>query len=306
MFKWLSKSLKPSVFLLRSYEIIMENQEPHFEARKRESILDRQKIIAPQNFVSVFHETKEEFLSAIDRDGLKKNIEIQNIGKAKAMIRRNKIVDDFKPEELKVRGISRNNIYAYPFLEYGHGLIGADQRFVKRDERILRNTFENALENGSAYSKFLEYWEKLGVNTTDEYIRKMTDPEYLKLQYPGEVIEMKVDPQKCYVGNLEYITRIMDDIHRGRSEGEATQRQAEEYWKNLITLEDFLRWYRKPEWAEDGNSIKDADEYKDGEPLGTSEFYPIKGAPDNFPWIIHQPEILIPEDISQDHIRLVK
>ena len=97
----------------------------------------------------------------------------------------------------------------------------------------------------------------------------------------------------------------MDDMNRGWSESNATQIQAEEYWGNLITLEDFLRWYRKPEWAEDGNSIKDAEEYKRGEPLGTSEFYLIKGAPDNFPWRIHQPEILIPENIPQEYIRLM-
>lgn len=278
----------------------MENQEPHFETRKQESILERREIIAPQNFVSVFHETREEFLSAIDQDGLRGNIEVKNIGDAATMARRNKIIDDFRPEELKARGISRNNIYAYPFLEYGHGLIGADQRFIKRDERSLRDQFESF----QTYSP--EFLKKLGVSSPDEFIRKMTDPEYLKSQYPGEVIEMKVDPQKCYVGDLEYITRIMDDMHRDRSESEATQRQAEEYWGNLITLEDFLRWYRKPEWAEDGNSIKDAEEYKGGEPLGTSEFCPIKGAPDNFPWRIYQPEILIPENISQDHIRLVK
>lgn len=278
----------------------MENQEPYFETKKRESILERQEITALQNFVSVFHETREEFLSAIDRDGLKRNIEVRNIGEAEAMARRNKIVDDFRSEELKVKGISRNNIYAYPFLEHGHGLMGADQRFIKRDEKSLRDEFESM----QRYSP--EFLIEQGVSTPEEYIRKATDPEYLKLQYPGEVIEAKVDPQKCYVGDLEYITRIMDDMHRGRSESEAAQQQAEEYWKSLITLEDFLRWYRKPEWTEDGNSIKDADEYKDGEPLGTSEFYPIKGAPDNFPCRIHQPEILIPEDIPQDYIRLVK
>lgn len=134
----------------------------------------------------------------------------------------------------------------------------------------------------------------------------MADPEHLKSQYPGEIIELKVDPQKCYVGDLKYITRIMDDIHRGWSENEAAQQQAEIYWKNLITLENFLKWYKKPEYTEDGNSIKDADEYKGGEPLGTSEFYPIKGAPDSFPWRICQPEVLIPENVPQDHIKLVK
>ena len=285
----------------------MENQKSNFEVKKRESISERQEIIAPSNFVSVFHETREELLSAIDRDGLRGDIEVKNISEAEAMKRRNKIVDDFRPEELKAEGVSRNNIYAYPFLEYGHGLMGADERFIKRDEEALRSVFEDALGDSSIHSKkFLEYWRKLGVHTTEEYMRKMTDPEYLKLRYPGEVIEMKVDPQKCYVGDLEYITRIFDDMNRGWSESEATRHQAGEYWKNLIILGDFLKWYRKPEWAKDGNSIKDAEEYKDNEPFETDGFYPIKGTPDNFPWRIYRPEILIPEDVSQDHIRLVK
>lgn len=278
----------------------MENQKPHFETRKQESIVDRQEIIAPPNFVSVFHETREEFLPAIDRDGLKGNAEVRNIGGAGAVARGNAVIDGSRPEELRLRGVSRGNIYAYPFLEHGHGLVGADQRFIKRDEQSLRVQFEDSQK----YSP--DFLKKLGVSTSEEFIRKMTDPEYLKSQYPGEVVEIKVDPQKCYVGDLEYITRILEDMHRGRSESEAAQQQAEEYWKNVITLEDFLRWYRKPEWAEDGNSIKDADQYRDGEPLWTGEFYPIKGAPENSPRLIHQPEILIPEDIPQGHIKLVR
>jgi len=278
----------------------MKNIESQFEGQKRDSILERQEIIAPPNFVSVFHETKEEFLPAIDKDGLRKNIETKNIGKAEAMARRNALIDQFRPNELKIHGISRNNIYGYPFLEHGHGLIGADHRFIKQDVRFLRDEFEKMQKHSP------DFLRKLEVNTPDDYVRKMTDPEYLKSQYPGEIIELKVDPQKCYVGDLEYITLIMEDVNRGRTENEAVKQQAEEYWKNLIILEEFLRWYKKPEWAEDGNSIKNADEYRDGEPMGTSEFYPIKGAPDNFPRRIHQPEILILENIPQDHIKLIK
>ncbi len=278
----------------------MKNQEQSFETKKRESILERQEIIAPPNFVSVFHETKEELLPAIDQGGLKTNIETKNIGGAESMVRRNAIIDSFRPEELKAKGISRNNLYGYPFLEYGHGLVGADQRFIKREERFLRDGFETMQK----YSP--DFLRKLGVDSPEAYVTKMTDPQYLKSQYPGEVIELKVDPKKAYVGDLEYITRIMEDMRRGWTENEAAQQQAEEYWKNLVTLEDFLIWYKRPEWAEDGESIKDADNYRDGEPSGTSEFCPIKGAPDSFPWRIQQPEILIPEDVPQEHIMLVK
>lgn len=283
----------------------MKGLETSFETKKEENICERQKIEAPSGFVSVFHETKEAFLAAINKEGLKGNSDAKNIGESKEMARRNEIIDEFRPEELRAKGISRNNIYAYPFLEHGHGLLGADQRFIKQDEAWLRTSFEDALEQRAWYAGFLEYWRQKGVNTADEYVRKMIDPEYLKSQYPGEIVEFKVDPQKCYVGDLEYITRIMDDMRRGFAEDEAAQQQAMEYWNNLITLDDFLKWYRKPEWTEDGNDIKDIDEYRDGEPLETSAFYPIKGTPNDFPQLIHQPEILIPEDIPQRHIKLV-
>ncbi|PIR41968.1 MAG: hypothetical protein COV30_00890, partial [Candidatus Yanofskybacteria bacterium CG10_big_fil_rev_8_21_14_0_10_37_15] len=144
--------------------------EPHFEIKKRESIFERQEIIAPPNFVSVFHETREEFLPAIDKDGLKINTEVKNIGKAEAMARKNALIDKFRPKELIIKGISRNNIYAYPFLEYGNGLRGAAERFVKINERDLRYIFQDAMKKKHLYSDFLEFWRKLGVNTPDEYV----------------------------------------------------------------------------------------------------------------------------------------
>ena len=284
----------------------MDSGRSSVELERQGSILERQEIMAPANFVSVFHETKAEFLSNIDQSGLTVNSEIKNIGDAKAMEKRNALIDKAMPDELRSKGLSRNNIYAYPFLEYGHGLLGADQRFIKRDKDYLRSEFENALSRKDIYASFLKFCSELGVNTPDEYVEKMTDPEYLKSEYPGEVVEMKVDPEKTYVGDLEYITRIMDDMSRGWSEHEAVQNQAKEYWGNLITLEDFFKWYKKPEWAEDSNSIKDGDDYKNGEPWSNAGFYLIKDAPDNLPSMIHQPEILIPENIPQDHIKLVK
>ena len=282
----------------------MEKQESQFEEHGEErqgSILERTEIIAPENFVTVFHETETENLQFIDRDGLTINTGNKNIGKAEVMARRNRMIDKLRPEALKEKGISReNNIFAYPFLEEGHGLIGADQRFVKRDEKMLRDELEILQKHKPDYLK------ELGINTPEEFIKKRTDPEYLKSQYPGEVLEMKVDPQKCYVGDLEYITQIADDIYRGLEESEAIQRQAKKYWGNVITLEDFLKWYRKPEWNDDGNSIRDAGKYKGGNPIMTGGYSLLEDAPDNLPLDIHQPEILIPENVPQNHIKLVK
>lgn len=228
--------------------------EPVFET-KRQSILERQEIEAPAGFVSVFHETTEERLPQVDANGLKVESEA-NIG-GDAMSKRNALIDQFRPQQIVDKGISRKNIFAYPFLEYGNGLLGADQRFVKKDRR----TFEFEFSNAQKYSP--EHLEKLGVSTLDEYIAKVTNPDYLKAQHPGEVLELKVDPKICYVGDMEYITRIWDDMNRGWKEKDAAERQAEYYWKGIVSLEDFLKWYKMTEWAENGNDVKDAQMFKD-------------------------------------------
>jgi hypothetical protein len=277
----------------------METPEINFEGKKKVGLLERQEIIAPPNFVSVYHETKEESLPSIDQGGLKVDIETKNIGEHATMQRRNTLIDALRPEELKAKGISRSNIYAYPFLEHGHGLFGADQRFIRRDERDLRDSFERFQK----YSP--DFLKKLGTATAEEYIRKMTDPSYLKSEYPGEVIEMKVDPDQCYVGDLYSITLIMEDM-RWFTEQEAIKRNGKKYWDNLVTLKDFITWYRRPEYAENGNDIQDAEQFKDGEDVNTMMYCLLKDAPDTLPKEIKDPEILIPRDIPQDHIKLVK
>jgi len=262
----------------------MDNQEAQFKEpgeEIQESIQEREEIIAPENFVSIYHETKTENLPFINRDGLTINTENKNIGKAEVMARRNRMIDKLRPEALKEQGISReSNIFAYPFLEEGHGLIGADQRFIKRDEKMLRDQFETF----RTYSP--NYLRKLGTSTPEEFIKKMTDPEYLRREYPGEVLQIKVDPKKCYVGDVEYITRIMDDIHRGFTESQAVQLEGEIYWICMVTLEDFLKWYRKPK--------------------GAYSYTLLKDAPNNLPSEFILPEILIPENVPQNHIKLVK
>ncbi|MBP9822225.1 MAG: hypothetical protein KBC81_02135 [Candidatus Pacebacteria bacterium] len=275
------------------------HEPKHPSESNNESILARKEIIAPPGFVSVFHETKEQFLKSIDTGGLQIGAEVKNVGGAGWMPRRNSAIDELRPEALRAQGVSRiGNIYAYPFLEIGNGLSGADQRFIKRDINNLKRDFQG----------FAKYYPDVlvrrGVKTEEEYIAQMNDPAYLKKEYPGEVLEMKVDPDKCYVGDMYFITLIMEDM-RYFTEQEAVERNGKEYWKNLITLKDFLTWYRKPEWAENGNDIENADQFKDGEDINTMDYCLLKGAPDGLPKGIREPEILIPQDIPQVHIRLV-
>ncbi|MBP9762799.1 hypothetical protein KBD34_04250 [Patescibacteria group bacterium] len=278
----------------------METYKTAIESQPRLSISERKEILAPAHFVSVFHETRTSSLPGIDKDGLKVHSDIKHIGGAEGMMRRNELIDTFRPAAVSAKGLSRNNIYGYPFLEHGNGFLGANQRFIKRDVETIRDDFKRKQERTP------DILEKLHVTTFDEYLGKITASEYLKSQYPGEILEMKVDPKQAFVGDLEYITKIEDSRSHGMSEDEAVEYQAKEYWKHLVSLEEFLKWYKKPEWAEDGQSIKDPETYKDGAPFGTMGFYLIKGAPDHLPRQIDQPEILIPQDIPQEYIKLVQ
>jgi hypothetical protein len=180
-------------------------------------------------------------------------------------------------------------------------LSGASERFIPRNREVLKKEFDDPFQDA-----LRQYWKEKGVTTGEEYANRMSDAKYLEAQYPGEVLECKVNPEECLVGDMEYVNRVADDVRRGWTQKEAVQFQSKEYWKHLITLEDFLKWYKKPEWAEDGNTIVNADGYRDGEPFSTLEYYPIKGAPEDLPESIHVPEVLIPHSVPPQYIRVVK
>lgn len=257
-------------------------------------IAERKEIDAPEGYVSVFHETRTEALSDIDIHGLRADSE-SNMGGGPVSYK-NDCIDQDRPERFIKLGVSRSsNTYAYPFLAEGHGLYGADQRFITRERTQLDQQYEALRKYGA------EVLSSMGVTAADEYAAKMQDPEYLREKYPGEVLELEVDPATCFVGDLVQVTRIFDGIDRwGFEKGDAKG-----YWESLITLEDFLKWFKKPEWSEDGNSVKDAKQFRDGEQANPGEYCPVAGAPDNFLWSIMQPEILIPDNVPQEHIRVV-
>lgn len=265
--------------------------------KPQESIIERQEIEAPEGYVSVFHETTEESLSGIDLHGLQHTEgNGKNIGISGDVARKNTLIDQDRPEHLKLLGVSRvSNFYAYPFLSEGHGLHGADLRFIERPRPKLDDEYHTLQKYGA------EVLASMGVTSADEYATKMQDPDYLKQEHPGEIVELKVDPARCFVGDLTRVTNVFDGINRwGFEPGDARG-----YWESLVTLEDFLKWYKKPEWAEDGNSVKDAGQFREGEQANPGEYCPIAGAPDNFPWSIMQPEILIPDNVPQERIRLI-
>lgn len=262
-----------------------------------QSILERQEIHAPAGYVSVFHETTAESLAGIDQSGLKVDSNESNIGSSSIVAQKNAILDRDIPAHLAEAGVSRaNSIYAYPFLHEGHGLYGADQRFITREQATLDAEFESLRKYGGATLA------QMGVHTAEAYSAKMRDPDYLREQHPGEILELKIDPTKSFVGDLVEVTNAFTDIDRWGNEPGI----GKYYWETVISLEDFLKWYKKAEWASDGNSVKDAKDFKYGDDATPQAYCPLAGAPDGLPVTINQPEILIPDNVPQEHIKLVQ
>ena len=284
----------------------MSLDKPKPNEQKQESILGRKKIEAPPHYVSVYHEMLTSAIESVDKKGLV-SAEKGGLGGDKRMRKRNELLDKHRPSYYK--NLSRFGVFAYPYLEEGHGLFGADQRFIKKDEEELREEFER-------FVSFDPKWlAELGVSTPEEYVAKMKDPEYLREQYPGEVLEMKVDPNTAAVGDMRSITEIESMVRRGESEEEAVEFEAKYYWGGMVLLKDFLKWYRKPEYAEDGNTIIDEEMYENPDSISSTGYCILKGAPGhylegeaqlNWPEKIHQPEILIEGSIPQKHLRVLE
>lgn len=71
----------------------------------------KNKELPKQNLVSVFHETKSEYLDSILKNGLRLDNEIKNIGKNIATY--NQDIDKYRtPEEIN-RGLSREKIFLH-------------------------------------------------------------------------------------------------------------------------------------------------------------------------------------------------
>ena len=271
------------------------------EKMRTESISTRKKIEAPPHFVSVFHETKSDFISGIDKDGLIANPEERNMSVGRMEVG-NAMFNECIPDVFKF-DITRNVIFAYPFLEHGHDQKGADKIFTKKKKSTLKGNYAT-IKKYSNKDNFLE--KELGVASEEEYIAKMTDPVFLRSQHAGEVLEVKVNPEKCYVGDVQYINKIVQiGAQFSDADKKHVQEYAEAYWKNMITLKEFLEWYKKPEWDESVNDIKDCEQYRDEWVDTSNEYSVLKGAPEHFPDHIEVPEILIPTSIPQAHIRVL-
>lgn len=218
------------------------------------AIAKRETIDAPSEFATVFHETLTDRLQQIDNEGLIPGKEA-NIMSNDLMQRKNKAIDEVRPSEIVKKGVSRSNLYGYLSLKEGHGLMGATERFVTRNEGRSK--------------------------------------EELRREYPGEALELKVDPSKVYVADMGYINDIQETMDRRRdlSLERIAAGWGEDYWKSLMTLKEFQEYFKKT-----------PGEY-DWEP---AVYTKQDKTPDSLPESVRLPEVLIPSPVPQEHIRVIK
>lgn len=258
----------------------------------------RREIVAPENYVSVFHETTTDALASIEKHGLlADHDEDKNIGGHLFVMKVNRLIDEDRPDFFREAGVSRSEaIFAYPSLYKGYGIGKASKQFALQTIEQLRDRYDSITSIMGATA-----FKDLAVETFDDYVFLNTDPDLLKEQHPGEVLQMKVDPSKCYVSDISRYSDIAMNI----KEGTYHPGFAEEwYWGSLITLESFRRFYRLAEQDEHGE-IRRRELFGNGQYLRPNVYYPLANAPDNMPYEIDDPEILIPTNIPPEHIQLL-
>jgi hypothetical protein len=122
------------------------------------------------------------------------------------------------------------------------------------------------------------------------YAAPTTETPKLPFRKEHIVLELKVDPVDCYVGDMDFITCLIPFIGvRGRSGLEKYRGAFRKYWESVIPFKEFRRSYRCLETA-DGR-----------------QWVLKPGARKPLPRTYFDPEVLVmTHRISQRHIRIVR
>lgn len=255
------------------------------EFLKNESIVNREEISAPKNYISVYHETSEKNIKNIDNFGLNSDKNRQGYYTTNEKIEKlNKILEEVKLEKYQRLGISRDKtIFAYPFKESGHGLGGLAD--IKFNEKKLKDDFETLKD----YQK--DWLENKGIDDFEDYYKYLINETQKKGK--SVILEMKVDPKKCFIGDLDYI----EEARYNDLDIEEKRNKLKKFWDNLVNMEDIIKYYKKSEKDNDFE-LEDSNCFKG--------FAKIKGAPKHLPNNIIWPEILINGVIEQKYIKVLK
>ena len=223
-------------------------------------------------FVSVFHETKTNNIDSIMKDGLLTNNKEKNIGDKVKEI--NRLIDEYRTSQAIAHNLSREkNIFAYPYLEEGHTLGGAEVRFKPFNLERISDDFETL-------NKFSpEYLQIKNIKNKTDYVKFVADLKQNKEIYPGEILELQVDPNKCFVADL----MLYNQIAMHPFDKTWMEKLSKRYWENIVSIADFKKYYKKID----------------------IDYQKAEEAPDNYPETIKYPEILIPEQIKPKYIKVL-
>lgn len=101
------------------------------------------------------------------------------------------------------------------------------------------------------------------------------------------LLEMKVDPRECFVGDMDYLNYAVPFGGGGRRADGRYRSAFRRYWDSLITLSDFLKHYTKVSMPEGDHWLK------------------VDRAPLRLPDAFFSPEVLIMSpNVSAQHIRI--
>lgn len=102
-------------------------------------------------------------------------------------------------------------------------------------------------------------------------------------------LEVKVDPTECFVGDADFIVAMMPTIGVQRYGMEKYRGSFRRYWESIISLADFLKWYRRVET------------------FAGSQWFPRHAAPPKQPGMYFAPEVLVMTPVvSRAHVRIVR
>ena len=116
-------------------------------------------------------------------------------------------------------------------------------------------------------------------------------PETPRLPFRKEyfVLEMKVDPEESFIGDMDFVTCLIPFIGAHRSSLDKYKGAFTKYWDSVISLKDFFKQYRRIETGDGGHWIA------------------RPSAPKRFQKTYFAPEVMVMAPIvSHRHIRIVR
>jgi hypothetical protein len=207
------------------------------------ALLRRTKVVAPKHLTPVFHETNKNFLRDISVEGLVPGHKNVHLGAGAWLSELNFQLDQLRPPEVIQIGVGRKSLYAYPFLDHGHGFGGVDAIYRTLDSAFLRQEYEEIKISKP------EWLIRDNIQSFDEYVLcEVNRIRKEKLVSTGLVLEVWVDPENAWVFDSSIIEKLMQAGLEFANENSGSKQELEDlvtrlglkFWENRLTLKQFL------------------------------------------------------------------